>query len=130
MDRARMLRTGQKRFDAVTGDQYLVSTEAKGFLHKSAHRRVVLDDENRFAPHRSAHCSIGDRRGLCDLIYFWEKDLARGSQSRRAFDSDRSTALLHDTVHSGQPETRPLPFFFGGKKRLEQMRLGFFAHPM
>src|SRR5438046_1108969 len=58
---------------------------------------------------------------LRDAVRTGQKDLERRAVPGLAVDKDRTTALLHDAVYSGESEARALPDPFGREERLEQV---------
>src|ERR687884_1351149 len=90
---------------AIGRSNYRVSGERQHANREITNRGLVFDEEDlaRSRIFVVAADGLCTGRGLRDT---GEVDIERRAAVRLAMDGDESTALLHDSIHDRQPESR------------------------
>ena len=120
------LHAGQ-RLAAVSGIQHRVAVPFQGLVDVLADAWLVLRQQDGFgAPqvHRQSGRLSGQEAGFDR----GEKHAEHATLSRGAVGPNGAATLLDDAVDGGKTESSALPFFLGGEKGFEDVRLRFRVH--
>ena len=118
VDRPLVLSGDTEGFAPLACQEHPVAISGKHSLDDLPHGALVLHHEHRFV-------SLQRRRGGSggqdlDLPFnAREVDLEGRTHSDFAVDAYVAVALLHDAVHHGEPQSRPLASLLGGEERFE-----------
>ena len=96
-----------KRFGSIAGGHHGEPVVAKTASQEMSNRLLVLDEENRL---RTARTDVSRRRRsdrVC-LVDEWKRDRKSRPFALLTVHFDIPAALLHEAVHHGETESRPL----------------------
>jgi hypothetical protein len=127
VDPAAMVTGETQCVSATGGDEDLVTSVAQNFRGHLAHRRIILDKQDRFAPGTEVECFLHGVR-MRRLRNPRQERIKGAPRTHFAFDPDIAAALLRDAVNGGEPEAGAFAFFFRRKKWLENTRTRFRVH--
>ena len=116
-------------FDAIGRRQDRVTQSSQQRRRHLTQGGIVLDQQNGFGSARQTRQvkTLDGNPGL--RLDLRQINFEGGASGRFAIDADVAAALFDDAVTGGQSQTCPLADAFGGKKRLEDARFHFRAHP-
>jgi len=127
IDLPRAIVNQAKRFGSIAGGHHGEPVVAKTASQKMSNRLLVLDEENRL---RTTRADVSRRRRsdrVC-LVDEWKRDRKSRPFTLFTVHFDIPAALLHEAVHHGETESRPLADSLRREEGLEDSSFQFRRH--